>query len=152
MTENMEKIKNIENDLVTLFDEANQLDQTLTQVISAFYKVLTEEKNLKKEFEKAKESRMLLEEELFERMADFKSVKTDDGTFFKKRNRYCSINSEKRSEAYDWLKECGKDFLIEKSVNAISLTAAIKEMKLKRDEIPECITVVEKNRIGVRKV
>jgi len=146
MTEEIENEK-----IISLFDEDIQADQTLAQVLDAFDEMLVLEKNLKKDFEKAKESRMLLEEELYERMADFRSIKVRDKTFFKKRDRYCSINVANREEAHEWLKECGREYIIEKSVNAKTLTAEIKGMKLKRNEIPECITVVEKNRVGVRK-
>ena len=65
---------------------------------------------------------------------------------------YASITAENKEVAYDWLRKSGNEHLIIETVNASSLSSAVKEWRENNTEIPDCITVFPKKTVSVTKV
>ncbi len=126
----------------------------LNQMLDLYDQQVQAEKQLRKDYEQAKERREALEESLFVTLENsgLQSVKNDNGTFFRRIDTYCSIKKGEQARAYEWLKSHKLDDIIQPTVNSRTLTATLKEWQDQGNEIPEdFINVTTKNRVGIRR-
>ena len=81
------------------------------------------------------------------------AVKIGSYTFTNAPKLYASIPNDKQEEGFAWLRQHELGVLIKESVNAATLSAAIKELMLEKGIAPpnESISVHLKNNIQVRK-
>lgn len=102
-----------------------------------------------------KKKQTAMEEEIFLFMQadDVQSVDVEGSIFYRRLDRYFSINKDRKEAAYNWLKSAGYEDLFQETINARTLTA---EMKIRIDEedlsVPdEFINTKIVRRIGIKK-
>lgn len=147
----------VAHNIANLFQEDSEAapSESLQEYLKIFAELYEQEKKLKKELERILEKRIKAEETLYLSLEDagFKSISTEDKTFYRRLDFYASIEAERKKEGFEWLKEMGGGSLIKEDVNAKTFTSFIKE-ELKRDEemkLPKYIKTFTKKKVGVRK-
>lgn len=139
-----------------LQEEISFSDETVVKSLNiklAEYNLMrAEENSAKSEYELLKLQRETMEETIYNIMEDagMNAIKTDDGTFYRRVDTYCSIRKEEQQKAFEWLIENGLGDIIQETVNARTLTATMKERLDSGEQIPEFINVTTKNRVGIR--
>lgn len=93
-------------------------------------------------------SSRMLEEEL-------QSFNRNGKTFYVNTKTYASAVPDKKHELFAWLKNHGYGDMVTETVNANTLSAFVREMLSKTDQLPEglekLVNVFEKTTVGVRK-
>lgn len=146
----------VTNDLANLFQEdSDKPSGSLQGYLEIFSELLDQEKALKKQLEGVLEKRIKAEETLYLSLEDagFKSISTDDKTFYRRLDFYASIEAARKEEGFEWLKEVGGGSLIKEDVNSKTFTSFVKEL-IKEDEemkLPEYIKTFTKKKVGTRK-
>ena len=113
-----------------------------------------EVKDAETEIKLCKQQLAQLEEETFQIMENhgIQNISVGGYMLYRKTAIYCSVKADNKPAAYDWLETEGYNQLFQKTVNARTLTAAMKELMTSGGEIPdEFINVSTKNQIGMRK-
>lgn len=145
----------MQNDLSRMFEQDESKDPKIQQRVAEFQKLIEEEQFTKKLLEDIQANRMKAEETLFATLEDagFKSISTDDQTFYRRLDFYASIEAEKKQEGLKWLRELGSGSLIQENVNARTFSAFIKDLKSSDEkiELPEFVKTHVKKKIGHRK-
>lgn len=105
---------------------------------------------------KRKQDLAKMETELFSVITEsgLTSFSTEDQTFFSRVDRYASVDMSQAEIAFDFLKEYGYGHIIKPSVNARTLTSAIKDIEDQTGIVlgkDNGINVREVERVGVRK-
>jgi hypothetical protein len=116
------------------------------------------EKSHKNAYEKAREKKEAFEERLFAEMTaqEIENVRTKFGLFYKRVDIYASPNPEVKTKLLNWLTRHGFKYLVQKSVNAKSLTTMVREHLGERrkfdpdDKLGKLVNLTVKDRIGVR--
>ena len=145
----------MEKELQSIFEEAvTGGDKKALSDLALKYKVLLEmKKAAEKELYLIGCEKNDIQELLLNMMTDMGLSSFSNGkhTFYKTERRFVSINKEKESEAFEWLRNMGYGDLIKETVNAQALSSTLKEVE-KDEKLPECLNCYIKNSVGIRKV
>lgn len=85
--------------------------------------------------------------------SELASIKSGGRTYFSRTDTYASVDSGNAEAAFEWVRGAGYEDIVKLSINARSLTAAIKDIKEQTGETPgddSGINIRTINRIGVR--
>lgn len=115
-----------------------------------------EEKRKKhdKNSEALKEISAILQEEIYGIMLENRipSIKHGGRLFYQKLDEYMSINKGNREKGFKWLEENERGWLIEKNVNAKTLTSQLKLFRdTGKDINKKVIGIKEVKRIGINR-
>ena len=113
-------------------------------------------KDVENKIKMRKAALAIMEEKLYALLEDegIESFSTNGFTYFTRIDTYASVDKAQEGVAFAWIKEAGYEYLIKATVNAQSLTVAVKEYIEENEEIPgetEGIKIRTVNRVGVRK-
>ena len=130
-------------------------DKNIEPRAKDFFDCAQEVKDLKKQWEEAKQRREKAEEILLQTLdnAGLSQARTNLGIVFFKFEFYASIEAAKKSAGFEWVRELGHEDLIKESIHAQTFSSFIKELIAEDEniELPEYVSTHTKKRIGYRR-
>ena len=132
----------------------NELELKELSKTAALFKAATDKKKgLKADLSVVQDNLDSLEAELYAQLeyAELESIKTTEGTFFKKTRLACSCPPEDKEGFYALLKEKGDGDIVYETINHNVLSSWVKEQIKEGEVVPECLKINTIPQIGFRK-
>jgi hypothetical protein len=132
------------------------MSKTLAGVARKYNAQKYEIKILEAELKQLKEDARKEEISLSETLSDsgLESIKVDGSTFFQRIDNYASVDSANSEAAFEFIREAGYEDIIKMTINARSLTSALKDIEEQTGKTPsegDGINVRTVNRVGIRR-